>query len=76
MNYYTWIDGKFYVRPANTHQWKHLSEFPMLEEMERSMNNSRMAELVRSGIPMSGFSEGWVIHQLWLDNPNYQLVRA
>lgn len=76
MTYYTWIDGKFYIRPHGEYTWKHLSRFPMYDELDRSVNNQRVTEMAKSGIPVSGFSEGWFLHQSWLNDPNYQLIRA
>ncbi len=75
VNQYGWLGGKFYIKPANTFQWKHLSEFPMLEEMERSINNQRAIELAESTGSFTGFSEGYCLHQLWLNDPNYQLTK-
>ncbi len=76
MIYYTWIDGRFFIKPKDSIQWQHLSNFHRLHQMDISLNNRRVTELAETGLPATGLSEGWALHQLWLNDPNYQLIKS
>lgn len=65
---YTWVDGVFMINDG-TKGWQPLTAYPVLSNLESVLKRKRDMEI---GMKIS---QGWVLHQMWVNDPNYQLVK-
>lgn len=61
--YFTWSEGRFYLRTAEATRWTPLDECPMYAAMAMSIELDVAVDARKRGVPVPDVSEGWYLSQ-------------
>ncbi|QKE60831.1 hypothetical protein [Arthronema virus TR020] len=77
---YTWMGGEFFLKEDKAFWWKHLSEYPHLNERAMRLHNDncwqQFEALGGETLVNCDESEGWYLHVQWFGGGVAELDKA